>query len=39
VLALAGIPWLTWAKWMIPLQLMYLILALVMLAIACTLQW
>ncbi len=39
VLALARIPWLTWAKWMIPLQLMYLILALVMLAIACTLQW
>ena len=31
VLALARIPWLTWAKWMIPLQLAYLVLALVLL--------
>ncbi len=39
VLALARIPWTTWAKWMIPLQLMYFVLALVMLWIACHLQW
>jgi len=31
VLALARIPWLAWAKWMIPLQLMYLVLALALL--------
>ena len=31
VLALARIPWLTWAKWMIPLQLAYLVLALILL--------
>lgn len=28
VLALARIPWATWARWMIPLQLIYLVLAL-----------
>jgi uncharacterized ion transporter superfamily protein YfcC len=39
VLALAGIPWTTWAKWMIPLQLMYFVLALVLLAVACQLNW
>jgi uncharacterized ion transporter superfamily protein YfcC len=39
VLALAGIPWTTWAKWMIPLQLIYFVLALVMLAVACQLNW
>lgn len=39
VLALARIPWVTWAKWMIPLQIIYFILALVMLAIACQLNW
>lgn len=39
VLALAGIPWTTWAKWMIPLQLMYFVLALAMLAVACQLNW
>ncbi|QYF95833.1 YfcC family protein [Massilia sp. PAMC28688] len=31
VLALARIPWITWAKWMIPLQLMYLVMAMVLL--------
>ena len=31
VLALARIPWLTWARWMIPLQLIYLALALLLL--------
>lgn len=39
VLALAGIPWTTWAKWMIPLQLIYFVLALAMLAVACQLNW
>ena len=39
VLALAKIPWTTWAKWMIPLQLIYFVLALVMLAIACQMGW
>jgi uncharacterized ion transporter superfamily protein YfcC len=39
VLALAGIPWSTWAKWMIPLQLIYFVLALVFLAVACQLNW
>jgi uncharacterized ion transporter superfamily protein YfcC len=39
VLALARIPWATWAKWMIPLQLMYFVFALIMLGIACQLQW
>lgn len=39
VLALAGIPWASWAKWMIPLQLMYLVLTLGLLAIACQLTW
>lgn len=31
VLALARIPWITWARWMIPLQLIYLALALLVL--------
>lgn len=39
VLALAKIPWITWAKWMIPLQLIYFVLALVMLAIAVQMGW
>ena len=39
VLALAGIPWVTWARWMIPLQLMFLALALVLLSMACQISW
>lgn len=39
VLALARIPWVTWAKWMLPLQLIYFVLALAMLAIACEMRW
>lgn len=39
VLALARIPWITWARWMIPLQLIYVVLALILLVIACQLQW
>jgi uncharacterized ion transporter superfamily protein YfcC len=39
VLALARIPWITWAKWMIPLQLIYFVLSLIMLAVACQIGW
>ena len=39
VLALARIPWLTWAKWMIPLQLIYLVLSLLLLVPPCLMQW
>lgn len=39
VLALARVPWLTWAKWMIPLQLIYLALALLLLVPPCLMQW
>lgn len=39
VLSLARIPWITWAKWMIPLQLIYAVLALIMLTIACQIVW
>ncbi len=31
VLTLARIPWLVWARWMVPLQMMYLVLALLLL--------
>jgi uncharacterized ion transporter superfamily protein YfcC len=39
VLALARIPWLTWAKWMIPLQLIYLVLALLLLVPPALMNW
>jgi uncharacterized ion transporter superfamily protein YfcC len=39
VLALARIPWLTWARWMVPLQLLYLVLALVLLIPPCLMNW
>jgi uncharacterized ion transporter superfamily protein YfcC len=39
VLALARIPWITWAKWMIPLQLMYLVMAMVLLIPPCLTAW
>jgi len=39
VLALARIPWLTWARWMIPLQLIYLVLALLLLVPPCLMNW
>lgn len=39
VLALARIPWLTWAKWMIPLQLIYLVLALLLLVPPVLMGW
>jgi uncharacterized ion transporter superfamily protein YfcC len=39
VLALAGIPWKKWARWMIPLQLMYLLMALALLAVPSMINW
>jgi uncharacterized ion transporter superfamily protein YfcC len=39
VLALARIPWLTWAKWMIPLQLLYVVLSLTLLVPPCLMHW
>jgi uncharacterized ion transporter superfamily protein YfcC len=39
VLALARIPWLTWAKWMIPLQLIYAAMALLLLVPPCLMMW
>ena len=39
VLALARIPWITWAKWMIPLQLMYFVLAMLLLIPPCLMVW
>ncbi|GJJ02995.1 C4-dicarboxylate ABC transporter [Duganella rhizosphaerae] len=39
VLALARIPWLTWARWMIPLQLAYAALALLLLIPPCLNGW
>ena len=39
VLALARIPWITWAKWMVPLQLMLFALALLLLVPPCLMHW
>jgi len=39
VLALARIPWITWAKWMIRLQLMYLAMALLLLIAPFFINW
>lgn len=39
VLALANIPWQTWAKWIIPLQIIFLILALLLLIPPCLFHW
>ncbi|MES2149009.1 MAG: YfcC family protein [Pseudomonadota bacterium] len=39
VLALARIPWITWARWMLPLQLLYLALALLLLVPPCLYNW
>ncbi|SHM75387.1 Uncharacterized membrane protein YfcC, ion transporter superfamily [Duganella sacchari] len=39
VLALARIPWLTWARWMIPLQIAYAALALLLLLPPCLMEW
>jgi uncharacterized ion transporter superfamily protein YfcC len=39
VLALARIPWLTWARWMVPLQLIYAAMALLLLVPPCLMMW
>ncbi|MES2261404.1 MAG: YfcC family protein [Pseudomonadota bacterium] len=39
VLALARIPWITWARWMVPLQLIYAVLALLLLIPPCLMMW
>lgn len=39
VLALARIPWITWAKWMVPLQLMYFVMAMLLLIPPCLMNW
>ena len=39
VLALARIPWITWARWMVPLQLIYLVMALLLLIPPCLMHW
>lgn len=39
VLALARIPWIVWAKWMLPLQLAYLVLALLLLVPPTLMGW
>jgi uncharacterized ion transporter superfamily protein YfcC len=39
VLALARIPWITWAKWMVPLQLIYAVMALLLLIPPCLMHW
>lgn len=39
VLALAGVRYATWVRWMLPLQAIYLVMALVLLAIPALMQW
>jgi uncharacterized ion transporter superfamily protein YfcC len=39
VLALARIPWIVWARWMLPLQLVYLVLALLLLVPPTLMGW
>ena len=39
VLALARVPWITWAKWMIPLQLIYAVMALALLVPPVLMHW
>ena len=39
VLSLARIPWIVWVRWMLPLQCLYLVLALALLAPACLMAW
>jgi uncharacterized ion transporter superfamily protein YfcC len=39
VLALARIPWLTWARWMVPLQVIYLVMAMALLAPPVLMGW
>ena len=39
VLALARIPWITWARWMVPLQLIYFVFALLLLIPPVLMNW
>lgn len=39
VLALARIPWITWARWMVPLQLMLFVMALLLLVPPSLMNW
>ena len=39
VLALARVPWITWAKWMIPLQLIYALMAMALLVPPVLMNW
>jgi uncharacterized ion transporter superfamily protein YfcC len=39
VLGLAGIPWERWFKWILPMQLFFLILALLLLIPPYVMQW
>jgi uncharacterized ion transporter superfamily protein YfcC len=39
VLALADIPWEKWAKWVLPLQLVLMLLALLLLIPPCLFHW
>jgi uncharacterized ion transporter superfamily protein YfcC len=39
VLALARIPWATWARWIIPLQLIYVVLGMLLLIPPCLMNW
>jgi uncharacterized ion transporter superfamily protein YfcC len=39
VLALARVPWITWAKWMIPLQLIYAVMAMALLVPPVLMNW
>jgi len=39
VLALSGVPYATWVRWMLPLQGLYLVMALVLLAVPAWIGW
>lgn len=39
VLALSGVPFGTWFRWMLPLQVIYLVMALALLAVAALMHW
>jgi uncharacterized ion transporter superfamily protein YfcC len=36
--ALARVPWITWARWLLPLQLIYAVMALLLIP-PCLAQW
>jgi uncharacterized ion transporter superfamily protein YfcC len=39
VLALSGIPYTTWVRWMLPLQLAYFVVAMLLLGVAASIGW